>query len=402
MRHGNRLTFQAACFEILILGILILSLCVAAAGGVQAPAWKGRVETVDGVKVVRNPASPLYGEFVPQLEEDLSLGNPSDETYYFPKGAGLNVDDEGNLYVCDFGNKRVQKYDKNGKYVRTIGRQGQGPGEYMYPSQVFFDENGNPCVKGWTDLNFFTKDGAFKKRVNIKQSLTYFVLGPGGKIIGMTQPNPRLPSPSYELLMLNAEGEVERQVAGFPATANINKEVLIWHAYSPNLFFTSVTSDKFAYGFSSEYKIYLADREGRTLFAIVDEEKPQSISGREKDVARKKGPSAWAGNPGNAEPRDLMLFPDHRPFFGSLLSDGEGRLFVLRSKPILDETSDATFGIFSKEGIYTYRMKLDFRPFLIKRGAIYEIREDKETGDFKIIRYRVKNWEALSRPATPA
>jgi hypothetical protein len=84
------------------------------------------------------------------------------------------------------------------------------------------------------------------------------------------------------------------------------------------------------------------------------------------------------------------------------LSDGEGRLFVLRSKPILDETSDATFGIFSKEGIYTYRMKLDFRPFLIKRGAIYEIREDKETGDFKIIRYRVKNWEALSRPATPA
>src|SRR4030042_6132090 len=103
----------------------------------EKAAGKGKVVTKDGVSVVQNPAEPLYGEFSFELKEELTIGgDPNNEAYYFPKGAKLSVDEEGNLYVCDLGNKRVQMYDRSGKYVRTIGRQGQGPGEYMFPIQV--------------------------------------------------------------------------------------------------------------------------------------------------------------------------------------------------------------------------------------------------------------------------
>jgi hypothetical protein len=122
------------------------------------PQWKGKIETENGVKVVRNPAEPLYREFVFDLEEDLAIGgDPTKESAYFPRGGVLSVDNEGNLYIADFGNGRVQMFDKNGKFVRQIGRKGQGPGEYSFPSRVLFDPEGNPCVWSSRGLICFGK-----------------------------------------------------------------------------------------------------------------------------------------------------------------------------------------------------------------------------------------------------
>ncbi len=377
---------------IIFSSLFFLSFGFIASAMGQAPAWKGKIEKIGGVKVIKNPAEPLYGEFIPQLEEDLSIGDEKDETYYFPKGASLSVDDEGNFYVSDFGNRRVQKYDKNGIYVRTIGRQGQGPGEYMFPGQVFFDEEGDPCVRGARDLNFFTKDGAFKKKVMIKSPLTWITLGPGDTILGTTQPSPRPGGGKYEIQRLDSEGNFDRAIAEFPADSVINKNVYIVNWYSPGIRLVPVTSETFAYGYSDEYKVYFADGEGRTILMMTKEEKPQSISGQEKEETRKGGPSAWAGNIGDSKPEDLIKFPDHRPYFNNFMADGDGRLYVMKSKSILDKSPAIWFDVFSVDGFYLYRMKLDFRPVVIRNGAIYEIRTNEETGDIKIIRHKVNNW----------
>lgn len=78
----------------------------------------------------------------------------------------LNVDNDGYIYVCDGGNRRVQKYDRSGTYVTTIGREGQGPGEYMYPSRIFLDAIGNPIVSDSRSLLYYDKEGIFQKKVH--------------------------------------------------------------------------------------------------------------------------------------------------------------------------------------------------------------------------------------------
>jgi hypothetical protein len=35
----------------------------------------------------------------------------------------------------------------------------------------------------------------------------------------------------------------------------------------------------------------------------------------------------------------------------------------------------------------------------IKNGAFYELREDKETGEYTIVRSRIKNWERMKTGA---
>lgn len=56
---------------------------------------------------------------------------------------GLDVDREGKLVVCEFGNNRVQRIDPaNGAPLGTWGRPGRGPGELVTPWAVAVDHVG--------------------------------------------------------------------------------------------------------------------------------------------------------------------------------------------------------------------------------------------------------------------
>jgi hypothetical protein len=68
------------------------------------------------------------------LEEDLIIGREDDENYMFYRVKNIEVDNQGNIYVLDAGSHRVQKYDKDGNYLLTIGKRGQGPGEFEFHS----------------------------------------------------------------------------------------------------------------------------------------------------------------------------------------------------------------------------------------------------------------------------
>ena len=97
----------------IVLFLSISVLCISFGG--QKAEWKGKIEIENGVKIIQNPGYPLYGEIKLELEEDLSIGNENDENYLFYRARDIQVDLEGNIYVLDSGNHRLQVFDKNGK-----------------------------------------------------------------------------------------------------------------------------------------------------------------------------------------------------------------------------------------------------------------------------------------------
>ena len=49
---------------------------------------------------------------------------------------GVAVDKDDNIYVSDYGNNCVYKFDKNGELLKRVGKKGSGPGEFYSPRGV--------------------------------------------------------------------------------------------------------------------------------------------------------------------------------------------------------------------------------------------------------------------------
>ncbi|HEX8915957.1 MAG TPA: hypothetical protein VF796_26655, partial [Humisphaera sp.] len=62
------------------------------------------------------------------------------------KPVGVSVGPDGNVYVPDTHYHRVMVYAPDGKLLREWGEQGQGPGQFIYPTDVAFDDKGRVFV----------------------------------------------------------------------------------------------------------------------------------------------------------------------------------------------------------------------------------------------------------------
>lgn len=79
----------------------------------------------------------------------------------FAKPTGVAVDADGNLFVSDTWNNRIEIFDADGNFVRTWGKAGDGPGYFARPKGLTFDSDGHVWVcDGVQDrLQVFTPDG---------------------------------------------------------------------------------------------------------------------------------------------------------------------------------------------------------------------------------------------------
>ena len=54
---------------------------------------------------------------------------------------GISTDERDRIYISDDGEKRINVYTPDGEYLQSLGRKGQGPGEFEYIHNLVIDEN---------------------------------------------------------------------------------------------------------------------------------------------------------------------------------------------------------------------------------------------------------------------
>ena len=70
------------------------------------------------------------------------IGEPGVGEGQFHHPTNLTVDKDGNLYVTDTINCRVQKFDQEGNFLLSVGRCGDVVGSFARPKGVAVDDNG--------------------------------------------------------------------------------------------------------------------------------------------------------------------------------------------------------------------------------------------------------------------
>jgi hypothetical protein len=114
----------------LLLLLLGVTTC---AGAESARNWGGSVETLaNGAVRVSNPPQGLWSERSAwRLVPEVVIGEIDGAAEYaFGAIVGLEVDDAGRIYVVDRQANQVRTFEPDGRHVRTVGREGGGPGEY--------------------------------------------------------------------------------------------------------------------------------------------------------------------------------------------------------------------------------------------------------------------------------
>ena len=363
----------------------------------QQGIFRGRTEDKNGVKIVKNPSRPVYGRITLDLEKDLTLGSESEENYIFYRVWDIQADARGNIFVLDSGAHRIQKYDRNGKYLRSIGRQGQGPGEFERPIMLAMDSHNNLYVGEMAKIHEFDPNGEFVMAANIPFFYMNFAPDDRGNFI-VTGRVTKEGGQNLGVLILNPEGEILKKITEFPGLPLHESGTTISHDYSPQVRFSTIAGKGIVYGYNLAYRLYIADFSGRNVLIIEKEKAPQAISRQEKNKIinelHKNLSRAELGWSKNLIAKMANL-PKHRPFFDRIMVDDEGRIYVRRRKSVLDDSLGMAFDIFGSDGHYLYETELSFLPMCIRAGHMYHTVYSEETGEVKVIRYRIKNWDRM-------
>jgi hypothetical protein len=139
-----------------------------------------RVDPQDNIWVV-DEGSNMVIKFNPEGRPVLLLGRrpeipidgmppttntiPPAEPYLFNRPTDVAWDSTGDIFVSDgYGNSRVVKYDKNGRFIASVGTKGSGKGELNLPHTIAVDAKGNVYVGDRSNgrIEVFDNDLAFK------------------------------------------------------------------------------------------------------------------------------------------------------------------------------------------------------------------------------------------------
>ena len=132
--------------------------------GVQGP--RGVVINQKGEVVVTEADKHMVSVFSPDGERLQSFGS-GQRQFYHPWG--ITTDGDGNIFVADYGNCRIQKFTASGQFLSAVGRKGDEPLQFNRPMEIAFntvnkkvyvaDEWNNRVQVLNSDLTFFSKFG---------------------------------------------------------------------------------------------------------------------------------------------------------------------------------------------------------------------------------------------------
>jgi len=266
-----------------------------------------KVVNIDGFRVVHNGKSGKWGKN-PKVSLELvgTIGTieaeNDDFVFYLPSDIAL--DSQGNMYILDSGNHRIQKFTPDGQYITTIGNKGQGPAEFVYPLSLDVDSKGYLYISdpGNQRVQVLKPDGKDHKTISFAKDPAgvlrvsesgFMIMGRGAGLFSFSMPlyeeDKELPK---IIRVLNSEGDVERNFGD----QRDYKDFLMNRM--GNRFHFTIDKDKNIYvAFDYQNRIEKYSSDGKTLWKADRElnystEPPKSKSGikREGGMVRMREP----------------------------------------------------------------------------------------------------------------
>jgi hypothetical protein len=376
-----------------IVVCLMLAFCLTACKG---KPQKAKVETIDGVTYIHNPAPPLHTSRGVIFEEEFTYKDTgeSGEIRLFKPGR-FAVDAEGKIYVKDESDMAIKVFNQAGKFLHAIGRRGEGPGEFTYIGDIVPLPDGRLLVIdfGARRTSFFSSEGSFLSSfqwtINIERiylvTNSSYTLEEG--IYGEDKPERWIKTISFSGEELLTFGKFS-----FPETKTIRigggvaRMAIPW---SPASVFAGDQTRQWLYHcLSDKYEIEVYDQQGKLVRKI---DRPyERVPVTSEDISEFR--SRFADKPDSPAAKfyQQIEFPKVKSITNRMIVDSEGNLWMRTNEVKRVEGKEiAAYDIFNPDGFYDARIWLDVIPTVFAGGKMYMMDEDETTGMRQVKRYRV-------------
>jgi len=314
-----------------------------------------------------------------QIREELSIGvSEGDTEYIFSRISAVAVDDREKIYVLDYNEAELKVFDRDGKYLKTIGRRGQGPGEFSSPFSMGITAENTIMVHDLMNrrINYFSFEGKF---INSFSTADTVMVGCDvddmGNIISLVFTS----GPGEQILELKRFDSEKKTLATYLTITKTGREALN-NPLGPDLHWTRYLEDRLICGYAQTYKLRVFDLEGNEIRTIEHDYKPVRISQEEIDALNKMLPAAV----------DVQV-PRYRPAFQGLTADEEGRVFVATwERP--QSGKGYLYDVFDRNGAFVTRIELEYPPKIWKNSFLYSIEEDAE--GYPVVKKHKVSWRS--------
>ncbi|MCY3546860.1 MAG: 6-bladed beta-propeller [Gemmatimonadetes bacterium] len=386
--------------------VLTLTVALSACDASPPAATPTRETLPNGALLVRYPALPAIDHVGPEVAEahvDLRLGTRGgdDPNFIFGDIRGVQAASDGTIFVLDYQAIEVRVFSPDGEFLRTIVRQGEGPGEVREANGIvlsgdtllWVNDHGQWAVVGvdpqGEELRRFSKpirsygyiwDGTFDRQGRYwrqdehadDEELVDEETGPYEESFRSYFKSYDLSTEEVDSVYLGESiwrgyasvTELGSSYYGLPfAVSNIA-------AVDPSGGFWSLNT--------GSYRLVRRGEGGDTLMVIEASLPRVPVTSEDR--------SSYIQGIVDRRPEELRaaeavaaLMPDFKPVLEDMFMDDEGRLWVKRAVP-----ADAPpfFDLFSDDGDYLGSIRLGFapapyRPLWVQHGNIYAVIEDE-------------------------
>lgn len=305
---------------------------------------------------------------------------------------------DGGVVVADMQANEVRFFDRNGKFIRSVGRRGRGPGEWTqlgrlgwYRGDTIFTGNFISSI-----YELYTTGGAYVRRLQLQGGATEVALGfrSDGSAIAATaavRPPGRTVEKidSIEYVVYSPIGIRTGTLGRKPfiqRTANSADGRLEFGATGPS----AVHGDNFYHNFTNDYAIDVYDRNGKLVRTIGRKWRPIAVTRQDIDRYRqgyihRPNPDGSPSSPETQQDRqrsfEQLSFARQFPAHGSMKVDQVGNLWVqqfrrptgtMRASRFFDlENHPIDWDVFSPQGRWLGVVTTPAKFFVMEIGADY-------------------------------
>ncbi len=167
-------THRSRCSRRAIHGLLAL---LVACGDTGDESATGAAGTLDGPDVIVDAVT----------EEVFTVGSIAGNDWdTFGSVRSVHFDAQANLHIFDSQADHIVVVGPDGSLIRTVGGQGEGPGEFGNVTTAIVGRDGSYTVMGFSRIDLLEPDGAFVRSITMDPMTTGIAMG------GVTLPDGRL------------------------------------------------------------------------------------------------------------------------------------------------------------------------------------------------------------------